>query len=37
MSLAFQIAEFDGYTIGNFFLALGEIWRQHRGARHWRL
>lgn len=23
MSLAFQIAEFDGYTIGNFFLALG--------------
>lgn len=23
MSLAFQIDEFDGYTIGNFFLALG--------------
>ncbi|KAF2194441.1 MFS transporter-like protein Fmp42 [Zopfia rhizophila CBS 207.26] len=23
MSLAFQIAKFDGYTIGNFFLALG--------------
>ncbi|KAF2736336.1 MFS general substrate transporter [Polyplosphaeria fusca] len=23
MSLAFQIEEFDGYTIGNFFLALG--------------
>ena len=23
MSLAFQIQEFDGYTIGNFFLALG--------------
>jgi hypothetical protein len=23
MSLAFQIADFDGYTIGNFFLALG--------------
>jgi MFS family permease len=23
MSLAFQIAAFDGYTIGNFFLALG--------------
>jgi MFS family permease len=23
MSLAFQIAEFDGFTIGNFFLALG--------------
>ncbi|KAF1952286.1 MFS transporter-like protein Fmp42 [Byssothecium circinans] len=23
MSLAFQIAEFDGYTVGNFFLALG--------------
>ncbi|KAH7066686.1 major facilitator superfamily domain-containing protein [Paraphoma chrysanthemicola] len=23
MSLAFQVAEFDGYTIGNFFLALG--------------
>jgi MFS family permease len=23
MSLAFQIAKFDGYTVGNFFLALG--------------
>ena len=23
MSLAFQIEEFDGYTFGNFFLALG--------------
>ncbi|KAF2683769.1 MFS general substrate transporter [Lentithecium fluviatile CBS 122367] len=23
MSLAFQIADFDGYTVGNFFLALG--------------